>query len=124
MTPAVPPADLRRLRESAGLSQNALSKRLNMTSGAVSRIESGERGLLLDTLRAWAEACGHPLRIDFGLPAEVAPTAEEVLASSMLGGSDDLAETVRVVLASPAPHPRSRLLLLAAMLTEAARRAP
>lgn len=38
-------SDLRKLRESAGLSQSEVARRAKLTRSALSRIESGERGL-------------------------------------------------------------------------------
>jgi transcriptional regulator with XRE-family HTH domain len=67
---------LRRMREDAHLSQNGLAKKIGVTSGAISRIESGERDPSMDMVRKWADACGRAARITFVMPGqEEAPQA-------------------------------------------------
>lgn len=49
---------LRRAREAAGLSQDALAVRLGISSAQVSRIETGARGTTLAVAQRWLEECG------------------------------------------------------------------
>jgi transcriptional regulator with XRE-family HTH domain len=53
---------LRQVREEAGLSQEALAQRLQLTQGYVSKLESGE--IRPDFVRVWqvCQAVGVPLR--------------------------------------------------------------
>lgn len=55
-------AALRRLRETAGLTQAQLAERVGVRSQFVSAVERGERGPRWDTLRRWLAACGATLR--------------------------------------------------------------
>lgn len=70
-------AQLRRLREGAGLSQSELGRRLNRESSTVSRIEAGKMDATIEVIAAWAVACGRTMRLDFPVEADPLGTWEE-----------------------------------------------
>jgi len=55
-------AVLREMRKAAKLSQVALGRIVGLTSGAMSRLEAGQRSTTSKVLIAWAETCGFELR--------------------------------------------------------------
>jgi len=55
---------LKRARKRAGLNQKQIAEAIGYTtSGAVSKVERGDRGLELEKLELWAEACGCVLEL-------------------------------------------------------------
>lgn len=52
------PTRLREIRESAGLSQAALSQEIGVSPSTISNAESGRRQLSQTVLSAWLKACG------------------------------------------------------------------
>ena len=54
---------LRQARESAGLTQEEVARRLNTTKSAISRIENHADDVRLSTLKRYAEAVGANLQI-------------------------------------------------------------
>ncbi len=58
------------LRMEAGLSQEALAKRMGTTKSAISRLESGHHAPSVNTLNNVAQALGRTLRISFGAPID------------------------------------------------------
>jgi transcriptional regulator with XRE-family HTH domain len=54
---------LRQARETAGLTQEEVARRLNTTKSAISRIENHADDVRLSTLKRYAEAVGADLRI-------------------------------------------------------------
>jgi len=68
-------AKLREIRSDAGLRQIDLAARLGITAAAVSRIELGLRETCVETMAAWADACGRELRIEFPPKGTVAGQA-------------------------------------------------
>jgi transcriptional regulator with XRE-family HTH domain len=54
----------------AGLSQEALAKRMGTTKSAISRLESGHHAPSVNTLNNVAQALGRTLRISFGAPID------------------------------------------------------
>lgn len=58
-------AELIKARAAAGLTQAELAKRMKTTQGAVARLESGTALPSTRTLKRFAEATGHRLRISF-----------------------------------------------------------
>lgn len=63
-------AELRRMREAAGLTQAELGEALGHSQGWTQKIEAGNRGLPADLLGRWAEACGftHDVRFHRAAP--------------------------------------------------------
>jgi ribosome-binding protein aMBF1 (putative translation factor) len=59
-----------RLRMDAGLSQEALAKRMGTTKSAISRLESGHHAPSMNTLNNVAQALGRTLRISFSSPGD------------------------------------------------------
>jgi len=57
---------LRQARESAGLTQEEVARRLQTQKSAISRIENHADDVRLSTLRKYAEAIGAPLQIKLG----------------------------------------------------------
>ena len=57
---------LRQARESAGLTQEEVARRLQTQKSAISRIENHADDVRLSTLRKYADAVGAPLQIKFG----------------------------------------------------------
>ncbi|WP_045210548.1 helix-turn-helix domain-containing protein [Desulfonatronovibrio magnus] len=51
-------------RSRAGLSQNDLARRMGMKQASVARIESGKFNPSMETLRKYAAATGHELKIE------------------------------------------------------------
>lgn len=51
-------------RSRAGLSQNDLARRMGMKQASVARIESGKFNPSMETLRKYAAATGHDLKIE------------------------------------------------------------
>jgi transcriptional regulator with XRE-family HTH domain len=69
MTP--PPAvniSIRQIRESAGISQAELARRLGVTQPNVARWESGTEKIRVDTLQRIADALGLSLAVIFSAP--------------------------------------------------------
>lgn len=58
-------AALIKARSAAGLTQSELARRMGTTQGVVARLEAGGRQPSTRTLRRFAKATGHRLRIDF-----------------------------------------------------------
>ncbi|NJR53072.1 MAG: helix-turn-helix domain-containing protein [Leptolyngbyaceae cyanobacterium CSU_1_3] len=56
---------LRQARESAGLTQEQVAHRLGTKKSAISRIENHAEDMRLSTLRAYAQAVGARLQIQF-----------------------------------------------------------
>lgn len=54
-------AELRSVREEAGLSQDQLAAKLGLTRTQVSRIETGARSTGIDVVRRWYRECGYEL---------------------------------------------------------------
>jgi transcriptional regulator with XRE-family HTH domain len=54
---------LRAARRAASLSQRELAGRIGTSQSAVARLEQGEANPTLETLRRWAAATGHELRV-------------------------------------------------------------
>ena len=52
-------------RAAAGLTQEELAKRMNTTQGAIARLESGTTLPSTRTLKRFAKATGHKLKISF-----------------------------------------------------------
>ena len=52
-------------RKEAGLTQEAVARRMNTTQTAIARLESGEKMPSTRTLERFAEATGHALEIGF-----------------------------------------------------------
>lgn len=74
---SAPPAvniSIRRIRESAGISQAELARRLGVTQAAVARWESGRRRAKIDTLHRIATALGLNLTVIFSAGAPTGPT--------------------------------------------------
>lgn len=60
---------LRRARKAANLSQEALARRLGISSVQVSRIETGARSTTLDIAQRWLEECGYAVEsVSIGEP--------------------------------------------------------
>lgn len=57
---------LRQARESAGLTQEDVARRLQTQKSAISRIENHADDVRLSTLRKYADAIGAPLQIRLG----------------------------------------------------------
>lgn len=55
-----------RMREKAGMSQNALAKKMGTTQSAIARLEGGGVVPKLDLLARLSRATGVPLRLDSG----------------------------------------------------------
>lgn len=60
--------DLAELRGAVGLTQAEVGKLLKVSQVAVSRVESGERAILIGTLRRYVEALGGRLRVSAKFP--------------------------------------------------------
>jgi transcriptional regulator with XRE-family HTH domain len=58
-------AQLRRLRESAGMTASQLSAEIGLSKSAISTIENGRRTTTLDNIAAWAASCDHSLSVSF-----------------------------------------------------------
>ena len=61
-----------RARKRAGINQGELARRMGRSQAVVSRLESAEHSPRLETLREYAEACGHRLEfriVESGAPA-------------------------------------------------------
>lgn len=56
---------LRQARETAGLTQEQVAKQLGTQKSAISRIENHAEDVRLSTLRAYAQAVGAQLKIQF-----------------------------------------------------------
>jgi len=54
---------LRRLRKMAGLTQVQLGKIVGLSSGGMSKLETGERDTTTKVLLTWVEVCGHELEV-------------------------------------------------------------
>lgn len=67
---------LRPMRDQAGLTQRALAVRLGVTATAISRWETGDRAIDLDTAEKWADACGVRLGVDGATPIQHVGLAE------------------------------------------------
>jgi len=61
---------LREAREMAGLTQSELARRLGVSQQAVAQAERWRANPTAHFLRAWAEACGEELKLDFGGASE------------------------------------------------------
>ena len=55
---------LRQARESEGLTQEEIAKKLNTKKSAISRIENHSEDIRLSTLRKYAEALGKEIRLE------------------------------------------------------------
>jgi transcriptional regulator with XRE-family HTH domain len=58
-------AEIIKARAKSGLTQEELAKRMQTTQGAIARLESGTTMPSTRTLRRFAAATGHRLRISF-----------------------------------------------------------
>jgi ribosome-binding protein aMBF1 (putative translation factor) len=58
-------AEIIKARAAAGLTQQALAKRMKTTQGAIARLESGTTLPSTRTLKRFAKATGHKLKIRF-----------------------------------------------------------
>lgn len=58
-------AEIIKARAAAGLTQEQLAKRMKTTQGVVARLESGRTLPSTRTLKRFAEATGHRLKISF-----------------------------------------------------------
>jgi ribosome-binding protein aMBF1 (putative translation factor) len=58
-------SEIIKARATAGLTQAQLAKRMNTTQGAIARLESGTTLPSTRTLRRFAKATGHTLKISF-----------------------------------------------------------
>ena len=58
-------AEIIRARAKAGLTQEELAKRMKTTQGAIARLESGSTLPSTRTLKRFAAATGHKLKISF-----------------------------------------------------------
>lgn len=88
-------ARIRRLREQAGLSQEALAKRLHVTSIHLSRIETGAWGASLDVLMEVSAVFG--VSIDYLVAGQTTFTGQEVKARlrSIIHELTELEETLK-----------------------------
>ncbi len=55
---------LRQARESEGITQEEVAKKLNTKKSAISRIENHSEDIRLSTLRKYAEAIGKEIRLE------------------------------------------------------------
>lgn len=55
---------LRRARESSGVTQEEIARKLNTKKSAISRIENHSDDIRLSTLRKYAEALGKEIRLE------------------------------------------------------------
>ena len=55
---------LRQARESAGITQDEVAKKLQTKKSAISRIENHSENIRLSTLRKYAEALGKQIRLE------------------------------------------------------------
>jgi ribosome-binding protein aMBF1 (putative translation factor) len=55
---------LRQARESEGITQEEIAKKLNTKKSAISRIENHSEDIRLSTLRKYAEAIGKEIRLE------------------------------------------------------------
>jgi len=55
---------LRQVRESAGITQDEVAKKLQTKKSAISRIENHSEDIRLSTLRKYAEALGKQIRLE------------------------------------------------------------
>ena len=55
---------LRQARESEGITQEEIARRLNTKKSAISRIENHSEDIRLSTLRKYAEALGKEIRLE------------------------------------------------------------
>ncbi len=55
---------LRQARESAGITQDEVAKKLQTKKSAISRIENHSEDIRLSTLRKYAEALGKQIRLE------------------------------------------------------------
>jgi len=55
---------LRQARESAGITQDEVAKKLQTKKSAISRIENHSEDIRLSTLRRYAEALGKQIRLE------------------------------------------------------------
>jgi HTH-type transcriptional regulator / antitoxin HipB len=55
---------LRQARESEGITQEEIARKLNTKKSAISRIENHSEDIRLSTLRKYAEALGKELRLE------------------------------------------------------------
>ena len=62
-------AEVRRLREAAGLSQRQLAEKMGSTQSVIARLEAGGVEPTLATLDRAAAALGADLNVHFGAPA-------------------------------------------------------
>ena len=92
------PTELRNLRVRAGLSQEAMAKKLGVSRVQISRIERGISSTPVETIVAWHRACGYRLEA-VGLANE-AESEALARALSKLDG-EDLREVLRVATVWP-----------------------
>jgi len=59
-------------RAQAGLSQEAVARRMRTSQQTISRLEGGKANPSLDTLRRFAKATGTQLKISFAIPKKTA----------------------------------------------------
>jgi transcriptional regulator with XRE-family HTH domain len=67
---------LRALRLAAALSQRDLAERLGTSQSAIARLERGRANPTVETLRHWAAATGHALRLAFAPLSPADPVVE------------------------------------------------
>jgi transcriptional regulator with XRE-family HTH domain len=72
---------VREARRRAGLSQAELARRTGTTQSAISRLENGDSGVSLESLRKMARACG----FDIGLRLMPTDDSDWSVASGNLG---------------------------------------
>lgn len=100
--------ELRRLREEAGLSQDALAERLGVTREHVSRIERSKTQTNVDKAAQWAEACGYDLML---VPRE-RPGARALLAELEHSTEEERAVLIRLSRLFPRLDERSRQIAI------------
>lgn len=76
-------AELRRLRQLAGLSEASLGRTIGASRARISRIESGDRPVSLAEVRAWAEAVTEAAGRETGDPGRLDWLAEQALTEAV-----------------------------------------
>lgn len=100
---------LKDLRTGAGLTQAELAKRVGIAQTAVSKIEGGVTLPPLDTVEAWAEACGQVLRVSFDKPGDTeADWLEALRGMSRLPGGAEARSDLMAIAADYAFVARSK----------------
>ncbi|MEL6346621.1 MAG: helix-turn-helix domain-containing protein [Myxococcota bacterium] len=103
------------IRESQGLDQKDVARRMGLSTGSISHKETGRRQAALDELTAWADALGCELRVELH---EQRPRPQDKLAEAIREIPTEDVEFVRLLLlALPelegAPRRRLKALILA-----------